>query len=537
MPYLIHHALDRSADRNPDATAFRFEDEELSYAQCVTRTNQLARTLVEQGVRRGDRVGIFLHKSLESAIAIYGIMKAGAAYVPIDPRLSAESVAHIVRECGCRHIVSADSKLSVLEKAVSSESVDAVIGVSVTDNDSCFHQVSWQSVSEMPGDDPTAVPALSENDLAYVMYTSGSTGKPKGIMHTHRSGLSYAKMAAKVYGIDAKDILSNHSPLHFDMSTFDYFSGPLSGATTVIVPEEYMMLPASLSELIQDERITIWYSVTTALVDLLLRGDLDNRDLTCLRWVNFGGESFPPTHLKNLMHKLPGARFSNVYGPAEVNQCTFFHVPPTPNQYDDHFVPIGRAWEIASSLVLDANDNVVTPGEPGELLIASSTRMQGYWNDQERTDAGFYHHHPRPESSDEDIYFRTGDIVREDEEGEFHFLGRSDRQIKIRGFRVELDGIEAALTAHDAVAEAAVWVGGDEDLPSIQAAVLLKFDRCGTTRVADLAEHARRRLPHYAVPEEISIHESLPRTGSGKIDRRAIRAMAANRMDAGSICT
>ncbi len=175
------------------------------------------------------------------------------------------------------------------------------------------------------------------DDPAYIMYTSGSTGDPKGIVHSHSSGLSYALMAARLYDLNPDDRLSNLPPLHFDQSVFDYFSGCAAGACTVIIPEAYAeQLPASLSELIQRERLTIWYSVPHALIQMLLHGVLGKRDLSALRCVLYGGEPFPPKYLTKLMAAWPEARFCNVYGPAEVNQCTF------------HFLQPREAGEIAS---------------------------------------------------------------------------------------------------------------------------------------------------------------------------------------------
>ncbi len=522
MRFLIQHALDLSAAKTPDSTVFRYNGDELTYSECVTRTNQLANSLIAQGVERGDRVGIYLHKSLESAIAIYGILKAGAIYVPIDPRLPPMTVTHLLSQCGIRHLVSEGSKATSLDDIAVDVPLDSVIGITKDEHELRFSTLSWQDVSEAPSSAPD-IPMI-ESDLAYIMYTSGSTGKPKGIMHTHRSGLSYAQRSMEVYGVVPGDILANHSPLHFDMSTFDYFTGPLAGATTVIIPEPYMLLPASLSELIEDEGITIWYSVSNALVDLLVRGDIENRDLGKLRLVNFGGEPFPPNHLRDLMARLPGARFCNVYGPAEVNQCTFFNVPDLPNQFADRFVPIGRVWDIADSLIVDPEDNEVAQGEQGELLVASSTCMRGYWQDPDRTKAAFFIQQSSEGASVQRRYYRTGDIVRSDEQGRLDFLGRKDRQVKVRGFRVELDGIEAVLTSHESAAESAAWIV-DATPPSIHAAILIKETYLSEVTASALMQFLSANLPSYAVPSRIAIRNAFPRTGSGKIDRRALKEL------------
>jgi amino acid adenylation domain-containing protein len=524
MRYLIPHALDESAERTADAVAFRYEGSSITYAECATRSNQLARALIEFGVTRGDRVGIYLNKCLDSAVAIYGIMKAGAAYVPIDPRLPRDTVAYLLTHCDITYVICGDAQLPVLRRISGDNPLRAVFGVSGNDDDLPFHSLSWEEIAEFDQHSARVSPALIESDLAYIMYTSGSTGRPKGIMHTHRSGLSYAEAAAETYGVGDKDILGNHSHLHFDMSTFDYFAGPLCGATTVIIPQAYMLLPASLSHLIEDEHLTIWYSVSSALVDLLLRGNLEDRNLESLRWIMFGGEPFPPRHLQHLMTLIPNARFSNVYGPAEVNQCTYFHVPPVPNKYANKQVPIGRAWDIAEPLVVDEYDSVVDPGEQGELLINAPTMMRGYWKDKERSESAVLRVTPYPDSTFETVFLRTGDLVVADADGHLHFLGRKDRQVKVRGFRVELDGIEAILTEHSAIAETAVWLSAG-DRPSIHAAVLLDDNDLAEICSQDILKHARENLPNYAVPEEITVMESFPRTGSGKVDRRAIRSM------------
>ena len=304
------------------------------------------------------------------------------------------------------------------------------------------------------------------------MYTSGSTGTPKGLMHTHHSGRAYAVLSAAEYGVEPSDRLGNHSPLHFDMSTFEMLTGPLCGATTVLIPEAATMFPRSLAELIERERLTFWYSVPLALIQLLQRGGVEERDCSSLRWVLFGGEPFPPKHLARLMELWPHARFSNSYGPAEVNQCTAYHVPKGPLPLDEP-LPIGPVWRGAQGLVVDADDGIVEPGRPGELLIRAPTMMAGYWGRPDLDEHAFFRRSAR--SGLEELFYRTGDLVREGEGGNLQFLGRKDRQIKVRGHRVELDEIEALLTAQDGVAEAAAVDLRDEDgAASIAAAARLR---------------------------------------------------------------
>ncbi len=518
MIYLISHAIDYSAERFPELEAFRFEHKSLSYAQLVSQCNSLAHFLRAQGVQRGDRVGIYLHKSLESAVALYGIMKAGAAYVPLDPTAPVARIRFILQNCGIRGLITQPQKRSRLaEILAASTPLEYVIGLPA-ETELPVRTFAWETVWEMPGDSPPNV-RIMEQDLAYIMYTSGSTGEPKGIMHTHHSGLSYAKMAAHTYGLHQGDRLGNHSPLHFDMSTLDYFSGPLAGATTVIIPETYTKLPASLSQLMEKEKLTIWYSVPFALIQLLQRGLISDRNLTSLRWVLFGGEPFPPKYLSELMEQWPQARFCNVYGPAEINQCAYYHVPNL-EAIRDRPVPIGQIWDNAEELVVDEQDRPVSSAEVGELLVRTPTMMQGYWQRQELDQRAFFRR--RVFGHHQEVFFRTGDLVQLQPDGNYLFVGRKDRQIKTRGYRVELDEIEATLVSHAQVEEAGVFgVPDREGTQHIEAAVTLKEKREVTT--TELIRYAAARLPGYAVPLKITIREELPRTTSGKIDRRALQ--------------
>lgn len=528
MIFTLPQLIEGSADRFPEREAFRCHDRSLTYAQLVDRVHRLAGLLHEHGVGRRDRVGVYLHKSLESAVAIYGVMRAGGAYVPLDPGAPAARIAGIIRDCGIRHLITQDAKWEQARQLVAETELECLIGLSQTDEPAPVRVFSWEDVAAAPATPPAA--RITEQDLAYIMYTSGSTGAPKGIMHTHRSGLAVSTLAAQTYNLTHEDRLANHAPLHFDISTFDFFSGPYAGAATVIIPEAYMKLPASLSQLLADERITAIFTVPFALIQLLLHGALEARDLSALRWVLFGGEPFPTKHLRALMAALPQARFSNVYGPAEVNQCTYYHAPPIPEDSDEP-IPIGRVWANAEGLIIDENDRPVAEGEVGELLIRSATMMQGYWARPDLNQRAFYLRRPFPDY--DDVFYRTGDLVRRRPDGNLDFLGRKDRQIKTRGFRVELDEIEAALIAYEGVEKTAVYpIPDGQGSTLIEAAVILADETA--VSAADLVNHLRYQLPWYAIPGHIEFMEQFPLTSSGKINRRALQQRAEARESDGN---
>ena len=524
MVYLLSQILDRSAQRYPDHEAFRCEGVGLTYAELLQRANGLAQWLVAAGVERGDRVGIYLNKCLESAIAVYGIWKAGAAYVPLDPNAPTERTAYAMNHCGIRCLITQKGRrLRIPDLLAATPNLSCIVGL--PDSFELAKPLIRCDWANLPVVDDAPTVRTIEQDLAYMMYTSGSTGTPKGIMHTHRSGLNYARMAADTYGLTHEDRLGNHSPLHFDMSTFDYFSGPLVGATTVIIPAAYTKLPASLSQLVQDERMTIWYSVPFALIQLLLRGVLEARDLNALRWVLFGGEPYPAKYMYGLMEKLPQARFSNVYGPAEINQCSYYHVPPLADgePMPDQVAPIGKIWANAEEIVVDDDDRPVSVGEIGELLVRTPTMMQGYWRQPALNERCFY----RTEIANQTaVFYRTGDLVQEID-GNYHFVGRKDRQVKIRGYRIELDEIEAALVAHEQVEEAAAYsVPSEVGSVRVEAAVILKSEV--TLAKEDLMAFVADRLPSYAMPQQLEIVSVFPRTGTGKIDRRLLQKRAVD---------
>ncbi len=520
MLYLLPHAIDTAAMRSPDREAIRYAGAALTYAALVERADRLAGLLRAEGVRRGDRVGIHAGKGLAAAVALYGIMKAGAAYVPLDPSSPPARQAFIVRDCGIRHVVTEPSRLAAL-RLLLAEGVGVACVVGVGGAVPNVRGFTWVDVDAHPA--VAYDPDLVEMDLAYVLYTSGSTGTPKGVAHSHRSALAFARVAANTYGFRPDDRLSNHAPLHFDLSTMDYFSSALAGATTVIIPEAHTRVPASYAALIEAERLTVLYAVPLALTHLLLHGALEKRDLSSVRWVLFGGEPFPTRHLRALMAALPGARFSNVYGPTEVNGVTYWLVPPLAAD-DDAPIPIGQPYANVEVRIVDDDDAPVTEGETGELLVRTPTMMRGYWGRPD-LDARVFATR-RVLGHFEDVYLRTGDLVRRREDGLLEFHGRKDRQVKARGYRVELDEVEVALGSHPAVESAAAYGVPDEDGSlHIEATVTLRDGQHVTPDA--LRTHVAASLPRYAVPTRLDIAGAMPRTSTGKIDRRALAARAS----------
>jgi len=514
MVYLLPQLVSDAADHDPDQLAFVCRDSTLTYGELEQRSNALAHALIARGVQRGDRVGVFANKSVETGVAMYGIMAAGGAYVPLDPTSPPSRLAYVIQDCGIHHVIAENRQrptVTGLEKL--GVKLDTVIGL--TDADIAYPAMGWDEIGSR-GEAPRR--RVMEQDLCYVLYTSGSTGVPKGIMHTHRSALSWAYVTASEYSIGDDDILSNYAPIHFDLSTLDFFGGAKGRATVVMIPEEHMKLAASLASVLEQSQITLFYTVPRALVQLSTPGVLDQRDFSSLTRILFGGEPMPLKHLHSLMRKLPGTRFYNVYGPTEVNGVTDYEVPGPP-PVDGDALPIGVPYDNVEALVLDEEDDPVPQGEVGELAIRSATAMRGYWGRPDLNKRAFYFR-DRFDGIPE-VFHRTGDLVHQDRDGVYNFHGRKDRQVKSRGYRVELDEVEAVLVTHIDVVEAAAYgVPTQDGTTEIHAAVTLT--RASASTPSTLRTYLAETLPAYAVPTTLTVLEDFPRTATGKIDRRRI---------------
>ncbi|MFK7811725.1 MAG: amino acid adenylation domain-containing protein [Maribacter sp.] len=511
MIYSLSQIIENSASKFPDKEAFRFMDSAITYNELNTKSNQLAQQLISAGVQKGDRIGIYMNRCLETTIAVYGIMKAGAAYIPLDPFIPIARVLFMIDDCKMKHLITTPSQNKKIKLiANDAKSLHSIFG---SDVDLKIPTISWETIFSTAVEDYKPVCLLGE-DLAFLLYTSGSTGTPKAVMHTHQSGLALARLAADLYDFGPDDRIGNFAPLHFDPSTFGYFSVPLVGATTIIIPDAHLKFPASISELVVKEKITIWYSVPLMLIQILLKGNIEKHDFSSLRWVLFIGEVFITKHLRALMQKWPHARFSNLYGPVEVIACTYYHLDTPPPTNDP--IPIGQVWGDTECKIIDSKDTVVKKGEIGELVVRTATMMKGYWNNEERTEKSWYKE--KIDGGYEHVFYRTGDLAQENEEGLYLFHGRNDRQVKVRGYRLELDEIELTLLKNQHVEECAVVVlDNDTGVKEIIAVVRLMKD--AEIDAETLTKFCKSHLPSYSIPETLKFLKEFPRTGSGKISR------------------
>ena len=495
-------------------------DRTATYAELDAAANRLGRALLDAGVEHGDRVGLYLDKSLEAVTGIYGILKAGGTYVPLDPAAPSARLGGIARDADLHCLVTGREKAeewpALLEAGAPVETlvvpnahrpeVEAPGGVRLFATEALAEQAS----------NPPPAPRSSLSDLAYILYTSGSTGVPKGVMLSHLNAMAFVDWAVDKFGVTEPDRLSSHAPLHFDLSVFDLFAAAAAGAAVVLVPQQLSLFPVELSRWIMASKITVWYSVPSILTFLVLHGKLHETRLPRLRTILFAGEVFPTKHLHRLMELLPHVRFANLFGPTETNVCTWYEVPRWTGE-PPASIPIGKPIQGVDVFVVGEDGAPLADGETGELYVRGPTVMQGYWGDEERTKATLL----RDWQGDTSGYpvYRTGDLVHFDPSGDLIFLGRRDSQIKSRGYRIELGDVEAALNLHPSVVECAVVAVPDDIVTNRLKAYVVARAPLGED---ELTRFCTERLPRYMAPELYEFTQDIPRSSTGKIDRRAL---------------
>jgi len=513
----LHQLLDVSASRFPDNVAIEeSKGGSIRYSELAHLADRVRDRLRGMGVGFGERVGIYLRKSGDAVASIFGIMKAGAAYVPADPTAPASRNAFIFHNCGVKVLI-VEARLAEalrLEFSQVSFAPEMIVLEGTGAGVPLIKALDRLDAVRPAPSVPSVVPNPSQ--LAYILYTSGSTGRPKGVMLSHGNAASFIDWCSDVLQPNEHDRFSSHAPFHFDLSILDIYVSLKHGATLVLVEEQLGKEPARLAPWIAEKKITIWYSAPSILSLLAQFGKLDQHNYSSLRLVLFAGEVFPIKYLKLLKALWPHPRYFNLYGPTETNVCTFYEVPRLIPDSQIEPVPIGKACPYCEPLVVNEIGTEVARGAEGELCIAGRSVLEGYWNLPENTAKAFL--------PDRDIrWYRTGDIVTELPDGNYKFLGRRDRMIKKRGYRIELGEIEVALYRHPAVKEAAVLAFPDDDGVPIKAFTSTRDGSKLST--IELKKFCSENLPLYMVPDSFRCLDSLPKTSTDKIDYQKLKAL------------
>jgi amino acid adenylation domain-containing protein len=513
----LHELFTTAAARAPQAVAVVEPGAgEITYGALDRLSDRLRDRMAALGVARGDRVGLFMRKGIDTVAALLGALKAGAAYVPVDPGAPPARGAYILHNCAVKAVLVDADRAQALRGELAA--LGAAPALPVVDRDAgAGLKATLDAADAAQPAAPVATVRSGPDDLAYILYTSGSTGKPKGVMLSHRNAVSFVDWCSEAFAPTAADRFSSHAPFHFDLSILDIHVCFKHGATLVLAGEDIGKDAPRLARLIADERISIWYSAPSILALLAQYGHLHEHDYAALRQVLFAGEVFAVKHLRTLTELLPRPRYFNLYGPTETNVCTWHEVPlPVPPERSTPY-PIGKTCSHLRSRVTDEHGAELPAGSEGELCIAGPGVMQGYWALPEQTARGFHI------DADGTRWYRTGDIVIEDADGCHTYRGRRDRMVKRRGYRVELGEIEAGLYRHPGVKEAAVVAFADADAGVQITAFLAAQDAAKRPSLIEMKRFCAEHLPLYMLPDRFVWQPALPKTSTDKIDYQRLK--------------
>ncbi len=477
----LYQLLENSAEQFPDKTSLIFQEKKISYQELNSAANQIKQLLDSIDVSEENRVAICAPKSIEFVASIFGILKTGAAYLPVDYTSPIERNKFIIENCEVSAIILTKE---LFESFKNEFSFVAEIG-----NNLILAKNNKTTLKKSP------------EDLAYVLYTSGSTGNPKGVMYSNEGALEFINWSSNTFSPKSDDCFSSHAPFHFDLSIFDLYVSIKHGATLVLIKEEAAKQPLLLAQLISEQKISIWYSTPSILTMLSEYGKMEKYKYDNLRLILFAGEVFPITKFISLKKKVSAAVYYNLYGPTETNVCTYFKLP----ENIETSIPIGKICEHYQSCVIE-----------DELLINGAGVMFGYWNVPEKD--SFY-------TENDKVWYKTGDLVDVDGNGNYVFRGRRDRMVKRNGYRIELDEIETALSKHsDIVINAVVGKIDSEEQMTITAFVVLRNGQ--EKSVIKMKEYCMNHLPSYMVPNDFIFVEDLPQTSSNKVDYQKLKQLA-----------
>jgi long-chain acyl-CoA synthetase len=501
----VEEFLRASAARNPDKTAIVAGGRRLSYAELDDLSDRLAASLDAHGIRRGDRVLVFMDNCWEAAVSIFAALKAGAVFSPINPSTKADKLGFVMRNCRAAAVLT-QAKLAGVAAAAMEEATSVHLAIVVGD-----------AAGALPGalsfeDCLTAEPYRVEHrgidvDLAMLIYTSGSTGRPKGVMMTHRNMEAASASITSLLGNTSDDIVLSVLPLSFNYGLYQLIMMIRVGGTLVL--EKSFAFPQAIFETMRRERVTGFPLVPTMAAMILQMRDLEPGSFPDLRYVTNTAAALPPAHIAHLRALWPDARIHSMYGMTECKRCTAL----SPDELDRRPESVGVAIPNTEAYIVDASGARVPHGETGELVIRGPHVMQGYWEDAAATDAVL-----RPGDHPWERVLYTGDLFRADAEGYLYFVGRKCDIIKSRGEKVPPREVEAALLNCPGILEALVVGVPDPLLGHAIKALVVASDPQPAAR--DVFRHCAKNLEDYMVPKSIEFRDELPRTATGKVSRR-----------------
>jgi amino acid adenylation domain-containing protein len=507
----VERFLEDNAASRPDKTAVVSGRTRLSYGELDRAADGVAAALVAGGVSRGDRVVVFMDNCWQAVAAIFGILKAGAVFSPVNPSTKADKLAYILDNCRAAAVITQARLLPVARVAADrAPSVVLTIAAECPADADLGPVARFEDAIETPL--PDGMVRGIDLDLAMLIYTSGSTGFPKGVMMTHRNIVAAATSITTYLRSSADDVILNVLPISFDYGLYQVLMAARMGATLVL--EKSFAFPSAIFARMIEERVTGFPIVPTMAALILQMRDLQPGAFPDLRYMSNTAAALPPAHIARLRELFPTTTLYSMYGLTECKRCTWL----PPEELDRRPGSVGIAIPGTEAYVVDEAGNRVGPGVDGELVIRGAHVMKGYWENQEATDRAL-----RPGPYPWEKVLHTGDLFRADEDGFLYFVGRKDDIIKTRGEKVSPKEVETALYALAGIREAAVIGVPDPILGLAIRAVVVADEDAGLTEQA-VIRHCSTLLEDFMVPKAVEFRDALPKTDSGKISRRAVEA-------------
>jgi len=516
-PVLVHEWLARAARRHPDKVALVCGRERWTYGMVDQSSSQLAAALVQGGVRRQDRVAVFMDNSAETVISLYGTLKAGAVSVILSGSMKGPKLRHILRDSGARVLIAHVSKARTVREALAEAGVDCLTvwvgpktqGQAEAPGDS----TDWQDLLDQGERLQTEVelPRIIDVDLAALIYTSGSTGQPKGVMSTHHNMVSAARSIIQYIGNTPEDVILDVLPLSFDYGLYQVLMTFMFGGT-VVLERSFLYLHQVLGR-ISEEKVTGLPVVPTVMAMLLGMDDIGKYDLSTVRYVTNTGAALPSEHIRRFNELFPHVTVFSMFGLTECKRVCYL----PPNELGRRTGSVGKAIPNCEVFVVDPDGNEVEPDQVGELVVRGSNVMQGYWNDAVLTGRAY-----REGRYPADKRLFSGDYFKRDADGFLYFQGRRDDMIKSRGERISAKEVEDVLHRLEGVKEAAV-VGVPDDVlgQAIKAFVVCSSGVAVTAET--VLRHCTACLENFAVPKHVEFVADLPKTANGKIDKNRLK--------------
>ena len=516
QPRLLQNFLIANAEKYPDKEALVFNEQRLSYSELNNKSNQLANSLLELGLNRHDRVIIFLENSIQTVVSIWGILKAGGAFIVLNPSIKSSKLEYIIKDSGAKIIITHTRKYDVVSQAINGHN-NAIkliwVGAVIDDNNSfnfnelLEHQITFPTKKLVDRSEK-----IIDYDLAALIYTSGSTGEPKGVISSQFNIISAARSIIEYLENTSDDIILDVLPLSFDYGLYQMIMSVMFGGKLIL--ETSFMFPLNILQTINEERVTGFPIVPTIIALLLKMKELEKYELKSLKYISNTGAAFPVSHIQKFSQLFPHVKIFSMYGLTECKRIAYLPA------HEIHKRPgsVGKAIPNCEIFIHDEDGNEVPPGEVGELVVRGSNVMRGYWNATELTEIVY-----KPGKIQGERLLYTGDLFRQDEDGFLYFLGRKDDMIKSKGERISPKEIENILCSIPGVAETAVIGVPNEILGQAIKAFIVKKDGIEIdTNV--ILQYCSQNMESFMIPKYVEFINELPKSPNGKVDKKVLKA-------------